>query len=109
MRNRISSANLLFEDIQQEAVREKAKKAGYVNSNFKSITKYAEQPYTAAAKVVVVSEGKVELVIKWTTKIIARTCREKLESYGYTDDETFKFGTRNLKLDRELKVTSIVD
>ncbi len=46
---------------------------------------------------------------KWKTKIIARACREKLELYGYTDDETFKFGTRNLKVDRELKVTSIVD
>jgi hypothetical protein len=40
---------------------------------------------------------------------MARACREKLELYGYTDDETFKFGTRNLKVDRELKVTSIVD
>jgi hypothetical protein len=34
MRNRISSANFLFEDIQQEAVREKGiEKTGYINSN----------------------------------------------------------------------------
>jgi hypothetical protein len=43
------------------------------------------------------------------TKIIARARSEKLELYGYTDDETFKFGTRNLKVDKGLKVTSIVD